>query len=83
MSISAFPSSVTHTSTCFPRRRAFAGSESAIVAAATVSLAEQDAVEPQVSKGRCWTGSGLPVPVQHTSCLLPLCDSMRLEQNRQ
>ena len=31
-------------------------------------LAEQDAVEPQANKGRCWMGAGLPVPVQHTSC---------------
>lgn len=28
-----------------------------LVAAATVSLAEQDAVEPQVSKGKCWGGT--------------------------
>ncbi|MDC8863138.1 hypothetical protein ACI731_12575 [Escherichia coli] len=66
-----------------PGLRLLFGARGSFVAAATVSLAEQDAVEPQVSKGRCWTGAGLPVPVQHTSCLLPPCDSMRLEQKRQ
>lgn len=62
-----------------PGLRLLFGARGSFVAAATVSLAEQDAVEPQVSKGRCWTGAGLPVPVQHTSCPLPLCDSMRPE----
>jgi len=44
------------------------------VAAATVSPAEQDAVEPQASKGRCWAGSRLRVPVQYTSCHQIQCD---------
>ena len=47
-------------------------------AVAAVGLAEQDALEPQANKERCWIGTGLPVPVQHTSCLRLLGNSMQL-----
>jgi hypothetical protein len=40
------------------RRQLSFGASPLPVAAATVSLAEQDAVEPQASKGRRWIGTG-------------------------
>lgn len=43
-------------------------------AAAALGLAEQDAVEPQVSKGRWWGGQAQPVGPQHTSCRLVVSD---------
>ena len=50
-----------------------------VVAAATVSLAEQDAVEPQVSKAWCWGEQAQLVGPQHTSCRLVVGDLMRFK----
>lgn len=53
-----------------------------LAAGATVSLAEQDTVEPQVSKGRCWGEQAKLVGPQHTSCRLIFCNSRQLARLR-
>lgn len=43
-------------------------------------LAEQDAVEPKVSKGRCCGEQAQPVDPQHTSCRPDKCNSHKFKE---